>query len=255
MKQQNKIEKNKEMQNDSRIKNSTRNIIYRVSAQFATILLKFISRTIFIRMLGAEYLGIEGLFSSILQALALSDLGLDTVMVFSMYKPLAVHDEKKLSALTTFYKKIYNIIAFAITLIGIALIPFLKYLINLDTDIPYIYVYYILYLASTVSSYLVVYKTCILKADQKNYIISRNDTIFSIFTTILTTIFLFATHNYLVYLIVTVAITYAKNFYCSHLAVKMYPFINSKEYQLEKKEKKIYLKLFDLPLFISFHRH
>lgn len=223
---------------EGRIKNSVRNISYRFVSQVASIVLKFVSRTIFIYILGVEYLGINGLFSEILQMLSLADLGFGTAMVYSMYKPLAEHDEKRLTQLVALYKKIYTIIAITITVIGISLVPFLKYLVNMDKDIPYLKVYYLLYLANTVSSYLVVYKTCILNADQKNYLISKYNTIFSFISLIVTSVFLLITHNFMVYLIAQVAVTYANNFYVSHVAEKQYPYINNKVERLPKEEGK-----------------
>lgn len=222
---------------EGRIKNSVRNIIYRLVSQIATIILKFVSRTIFIQILGIEYLGINGLFSEILQMLSLADLGFGTAMVFSMYKPLAEHDEKKLSQLVALYKKVYTVIAFVITGIGVALLPFLKYLVNMEDNIPYLRTYYLLYLANTVSSYLVVYKTCILNADQKNYLVSKYNTIFSFLSLIGTTVFLFLTHNFMIYLIVQVFFTYANNFYISHVAEKMYPYIKVPVEKLSNEEE------------------
>lgn len=223
---------------EGRIKNSVRNISYRFVSQVASIVLKFVSRTIFISILGVEYLGINGLFSEILQMLSLADLGFGTAMVYSMYKPLAEHDEKRLGQLVALYKKIYTIIAITTTVIGISLVPFLKYLVNMDKDIPYLKVYYLLYLANTVSSYLVVYKTCILNADQKNYLISKYNTIFSFISLIVTSVFLLITHNFMIYLIAQVAVTYANNFYVSHVAEKQYPYINNKVEKLPKEEGK-----------------
>ena len=223
---------------NGRVKNSIRNIIYRLISQAATILLRFISRSIFIYILGVEYLGINGLFSEILQMLSLADLGFGTAMVFSMYKPLAEHNETKLAQLVQLYKKIYMIIAVVITGIGLVLVPFLQYIVNLDDNIPYLRVYYILYLANTVASYLVVYKTCILNADQKNYLVSKYNTIFNIISVIMCSAFLFITHNFMVYLIVQVAITYINNFYQSHIAEKLYPFILKKVPPLPIDERK-----------------
>lgn len=226
---------------EGRVKNSVRNIGYRLISQVASIVLKFVSRTIFIYILGVEYLGINGLFSEVLQMLSLADLGFGTAMVFSMYKPLAENDEKRLTQLVALYKRIYTIIAIVITVIGVALVPFLKYLVNLDQNIPYLKTYYLLYLANTVSSYLVVYKTCILNADQKNYLVSKYNTIFNFISLILTSAVLLLTHNFMVYLIVQVIVTYANNFYVSHVAERLYPYINNKVEKLPKEEgKKIF---------------
>ncbi|WP_295267915.1 lipopolysaccharide biosynthesis protein [uncultured Catenibacterium sp.] len=226
---------------EGRVKNSVRNIGYRLISQVASIVLKFVSRTIFIYILGVEYLGINGLFSEVLQMLSLADLGFGTAMVFSMYKPLAENDEKRLTQLVALYKRIYTIIAIVISVVGVALVPFLKYLVNLDQSIPYLKTYYLLYLANTVSSYLVVYKTCILNADQKNYLVSKYNTIFNFISLIITSAVLLLTHNFMVYLIAQVIVTYANNFYVSHVAERLYPYINNKVEKLPKEEgKKIF---------------
>lgn len=230
--------KNKRNLDEGRVKNSIRNITYRIIGQIATILLRFISRTVFIHVLRVEYLGINGVFSEILQMLSLADLGFGTAMVFSMYQPLAMHDKKKLAQLVQLYKKIYLYIAVAISVVGIALVPFLQYIINLDTNIPYIRIYYLLYLANTVSSYLVVYKTCILTADQKSYITSKYNIIFSFLSTIGCIICLLITKNFMIYLVTQVVFTYLNNFYLSHVASKMYPYINTKTEKLPSNEAK-----------------
>lgn len=210
---------------DSRVINSIRNIGYRLSSQVITILLKFVERSIFIYVLGVEYLGINGLFSQILQVLSMADLGFGTAMVYSMYKPLAEKDETKLAQLVQFYKKVYTVIAASITILGIALVPFLQYIVNLKSDIPYLRVYYLLYLANTVASYLVVYKTCILTADQKNYLVSKYNMIFRLIMTVVGTLFLWITKQFIVYLSIQVFITYVNNFTVSKIAEKRYPYI------------------------------
>lgn len=223
---------------EGRLKNSVRNIAYRLASQVASILLKFISRTVFIYILGVEYLGISGLFSEILTVLSLADLGFGTAMVFSMYKPLAEQDKRRLAQLVGLYKRIYTVIAIAIAVIGVALIPVLKYLVNLEHEIPHLTVYYLLYLANTVASYIVVYKTCILNADQKSYVVAKYNTIFSFLSLIATTVTLAVTRNFIAYLIVSVAFTYIGNYYVSHIAEKEYPYINEKVPKLPKQEGK-----------------
>lgn len=222
---------------ESRTSNSMKNIIYSWANQMLSIVLGFVSRSIFLYCLSVDYLGIQGLFGDILNMLSLADLGFGTAMTFSMYKPLAEKDYDRLAGLTNFYKKIYRIIAIVITGIGIALIPFLKYLINLDSDMPHLVIYYILYLANTVASYLVVYRTCIINADQKSHIMTKYQSIFSILCTITTSIVLLITKNYIFYLVVQVLFTYARNGYSSYIAGKMYPFL-SRKIKLPKEDTK-----------------
>lgn len=233
----------------SRTKNSIKNIIFSFSYQVLVLILGFVNRTVFINVLGVNYLGISGLFSDILSMLSLADLGFGVALTYSMYKPLAENDYERLAGLTNLYRKVYRIIALAVTVIGVALIPFLKYLVHLSRPIPHLKLYYILFLANTVASYLVVYKTSILTADQKEYILNKYRSIFSFLQTIFMTLFLWLTHNYTVYLCVQVFFTYAVNFYCSHVAEKQYPFIK-KEVELPFKEvKEIFRNLYSVFLY------
>ena len=63
-----------------------------VAIRVSTLLLSFASRTVFIYVLGAEYLGLNGLFTNILSFLALSELGLGSAIAFLLYKPIAEND-------------------------------------------------------------------------------------------------------------------------------------------------------------------
>ena len=158
-----------------RIKNTRRNAIWGIVNKFITILLPFITRTVLIYVLGVEYVGINGLFSSILQVLSLAELGFSSAIVYSMYKPLAENDNDVVCALLQFYKKIYRCIGSIVLIIGVALIPFLKYLISgsCPSDVN-IYVVYIIYLLNTSCSYfLFAYKKSLLSAVQRQDIISK----------------------------------------------------------------------------------
>ena len=152
--------------NESRTSNSIKNISANIMYQVLSFVLSFVSRTVFIQVLGVGYLGINGLFNDVLSMLNLAELGFGTAMTYSMYKPLAEKDYDTLAGLTHFYKKVYRIIAFSIALIGILLVPFLPYLVNLEQDIPNLELYYLLFISSNVASYLVTYKTTVMYAYQ-----------------------------------------------------------------------------------------
>lgn len=144
------------MKEKSRLYNVLRNIQYGLISQVLAINFSFINRTIFIKTLGSAYLGINGLFTDILTMLSLADLGLGTAMVYSFYEPLAKKDYIKISSLVNFYKRIYEYIAIIVIVIGIGLLPFLKYIINLDNGIPYIKFYYLLFVLNTAASYIYI---------------------------------------------------------------------------------------------------
>lgn len=221
----------------SRIQNSQRNLYISILSQVITLILSFVSRTVFVKTLGMDYLGVNGLFTNIISVLSLAELGVGTAIVYSMYKPLAEHDTKKLAALTQYYSTLYKMIAIIILLVGIAIFPFLDIIINLDTSIPNVKYYYLLFLGEAVTSYLIIYKTSIITADQKGYIVTRNRMIANIIASVLQILVLVSIKNYVIYLLIRILIPLAGNYYSSRVASKLYPFIDSKE-TLSKEERK-----------------
>lgn len=221
----------------SRTSKTLKNIGFEYFNQILSLILHFISRNIFIQVLGVEYLGINGLFSDILQMLSLADMGFSTAMVYSFYRPLAENDQRKIAGLIKYYRKMYMFIAIGITTMGVMLIPFLDVLVNTEKEIPFLVVYYLLNVANTVRTYLFVYKTSLITADQKQYVISKYNAIWSTASIIVQIVVLLLFHNYIIYLSVAVLMGLANNIHVSRIADKMYPAIHEQYAELDKEEK------------------
>lgn len=207
--------------------NATRNIIWGIIEKIVTILMPFICRTVFIKVLGSEYLGLNSLFTSILQVLSISELGIGTAIVFSMYKPIAEDDEYTLCALLNVYKRVYQIIGTIILVVGLAIIPVLPKLISgtYPSEVN-IYVLYLIYLLNTVIGYyLFAYKQALFSAYQRNDLLSKRTTIINFFSNFLQIVLLLAVHNYYVYLLVLPLATIVTNLANAYLANKTYPNI------------------------------
>lgn len=226
----------------SRAKKSAINIVVNIGYQIFTILMSFITRTIFIHVLGTEYLGINSLFTNILSVLSLAELGIGTAMVYCMYKPLANKDTEKLASLIQYFKVLYIRIACIVFIAGICLIPFLKYIINLESDIPNITLFYILYILDTVVSYLCVYKTSILTADQNTYVLKLYRMIFDVIRVILQVFVLLVLKNYIAYIIVQISCSVVNNIFSARYVNKKYSYINKKVDPIEKQEKALIWK-------------
>lgn len=137
-------------------------------------------RTLFLKILTAEYLGVNGLFSNILQLLSLAELGVTTAIIYRFYDPIKEGDVQKVGRLMNFFQKVYMVIAAVIMVAGIALMPFMPHLINDADTVPAdinLYVVYVLFLLNTVSTYLFSYKLLLLNADQRNYQFSIIETL------------------------------------------------------------------------------
>lgn len=225
-----------EKNDTSRLGNTLRNFKFGAAAQLLVTLLGFVSRTVFIRVLGQEYSGVNGLYTSILDVLSLTELGLADVVVFSLYKPLAEGDTKKLTALMGYYKTIYRIIALVVGLIGVALVPILRLLVKSTIDTFHLRLYYLMFLANSVCSYLLVYKSSIIQADQKRYLISKYTILFKFAATLLQMAVLLVLRNFTCYLAIQIGMTVLNNLFISRKADRLYPFLREKE-DLPKKEK------------------
>lgn len=216
------------MNSNSRTSNTTRNIITGLTNKILLLVLSFVSRKIFIIYIGVDYLGINSLFTNVLTILSLADMGFGIAMSYSYYKPLANNDNEKLAALVQFYSKIYSIISIVVTVVGIGFIPFLKYIVNTDTKIAHLYIYYLIALSNTVISYLFVYKSNIISADQKSYLVNKIQLRVNFAKIILQIICIILFQNYMIYASLDVVATLANNLIISYIADKLYPFINNK---------------------------
>lgn len=220
------------MNTKSRIFNSIRNSIAGIASQGCNIIVNFTTRLFFVKFLSAEYLGINGLFSNILTVLSLAELGVGTAIIYSLYKPVANKDEKLIAALLNYYKQAYIIIGTIITIVGMCLIPFLKYIIKDVPNISNLNIIYILFLANTAGSYFFAYRRAIFTADQREHLLSEYRMFFVILRAIGQCLILVLTKDFVLYLLIQIFCTFAENIWISYKADVYYPFLSE-----NKKEK------------------
>ena len=207
--------------------NVKRGIRYGVLYKTVTLLLPFVVQTVTLKTLGAEYAGIKGLYSSILTVLSLSELGIGTAIVYSMYKPIAEDDIKTIGALLNLYKKLYRGIGLIVLIFGLAITPFLKLLIKGEypSDIN-LHVVFLLYLLNTVISYwMYAYKSSLLNAHQRIDVVSNIGTLIQSLTCFFQVVFLLTTKNFYMFLIVSIIATVMNNIITSICVDRMYPEI------------------------------
>lgn len=197
-----------------------------MSSSFANNLflniLRFISRTIFIKVLGETYLGINGMLSNVLGLLAFADLGIGSAISFSLYKPLADKNKRKIESLMRFYKKAYFIVALVVLSAGLLILPFLYFFVKSGTEVPYLRVYYVLFLLNMVIGYLFSYKRTLIIADQKEYKIVPIIIVSNILLTVFQIIVLFVFKNYFIYLLVQTLFVLLENLLVNRYINKQY---------------------------------
>lgn len=128
----------------NRTRNTFRNIAWGSISKIVLIIFPFFVKTVIIRTIGINYLGLNNLFASIIAILNITELGFSEAVVFSLYKPLAEDDTATVCALMSYYRRIYRIIGSIVLAAGIIVLPFLPKLIK--DDVPNDINIYILYL-------------------------------------------------------------------------------------------------------------
>lgn len=222
-----------------RVRLAEKNIAFGYIGQAATALMSFVLRTIFIRNLSEQLLGINSLYTSILSILSMAELGIGTAMNFALYKPVAEEDTEKVKSYMRMYRKAYYVIALVVACIGLAIAPFLKYLIKKPgaVTVREMTLYYFIFLFNTVSTYFVSYKYSLVNAQQKNYIQTNINTITKIITTVLQILVVILTRNFLLYLLTDMFVQLAQKFFVNWYMNRLYPFLLDKDVQpLTRKE-------------------
>lgn len=224
---------------ENRTNNVKKNVFYSYVSTISISIFSIVSRTIFVYTLGADYLGVSGLFANLLGILSFSELGIGTAINFSLYKPIAENDKEKIKSLLHLYKLAYRVIAIIVTISGVVLFPFLKYFVITDIPISEINVFYFIFLFNTVSSYFVTYKTSYISALQKNYIVTNTATIGTIVTNICQIILMLLGGSYLQYLLIAAIVGLMQKIVTVVYLNKTFPLLVEKQFiPLDKETKK-----------------
>ena len=237
----------------SRTKNSALTLLTSSIRQVVQLILTFVSRTVFIHILGADYLGLNGLFSNILTILALSELGIGSAISFYLYKPIADKDKNRILALMKFYKVCYRYVGLIMLGAGCAIMPLLPKMVNFDQGLPVnLYLVYFLFLFNTCSTYLFfAYKQIIATASQEQYKIEKYNIIFNFISSGTDIVVLLILRAYIPYLVAKIIITIAKNATIALRLNRKYPFLKENtDSNISKAEtKSIFKNVFNVAVF------
>lgn len=231
-----------------RTKNASRNIVFGILLKLFQIVVPFFFRSAMIYFMGVQYLGLSGLFTSVLQVLNLAELGVGSAMVYSMYKPIAEDDKETICALMKLYRTYYRVIGLVIAVVGICLTPFIPYLVK--SDLPpelNIYVLYLMYLGATVLSYwLFAYKNCLFNAHQRNDVISKIQLVVNICQYLIQFGIIIFIKDFYVYVLVMLVLQAVTNIVTAIAANKVYPEYHAKGKLDRNFVKKINRRIKDL---------
>lgn len=208
-----------------RTKNTARNAAYGYLSRLILMIFPFLTRGLFIRLLGSEYLGLNGLFSSILTVLNMSELGFSSAIVVHMYRAIAADDGKTINALLNYYRRIYHIVGTVILCAGCAVIPFLPRLIrgSYPADINLTAVYLVFLLDTVLSYFLFAHYGSLIGAFQRNDLATKIELLVKLLMYALQISVLLVSRNYYVYLFIMPLCTVARNLMTCFAARRTFP--------------------------------
>ncbi|MBR4612156.1 MAG: oligosaccharide flippase family protein [Kiritimatiellae bacterium] len=208
-------------------RNTKRNMVANALNSGIRLVFPFLNRTLFLWLLGPAYLGLNGLFGSLLGVLVLAELGFGQAVVCSMYKPVADDDRELLCAYLKFYRMVYRCVGTTIFAIGLCLLPFLGRLVHgsVPPDIE-LHVLYVIHLVNTAASYfLFAYRGVVLGAHHRNDVITNIRTAVSVIQYVAVFLILLLTRNYYLYIISTVLFTVIQNILLVTASRRLFPDI------------------------------
>ena len=229
------------MNTDSRTKNSRKNVLIGIALALATAIISFVVRTFFIKELGKEYLGVNGLFSEIISIMSLADLGIGVAVVYHLYPCIRDNDCKKITQFLNFLRKAFNIICLCYLLVGVALLPFVQFFVkDIELDTLYLQIVFGVFVLQAASSYLFSYKTVLITADQKRFVVSIVSFLCKLGAAALSVLVLILTKNYILYLSIVIVQNLAQNIILSIYVNKHYPFVLNRDVLSSDGKKMVY---------------
>lgn len=219
----------------NRTKQSVKNASFSLMCQAFQLIFQMLTRVFFIKTIGKDYLGLNSVFTDLLTALQLVELGIGPAIAYSLYKPLAENDKEKVKSIMNLFKNAYRIIGSIVLILGFAFTPFYRFFINETTNIQNMDLIYILFVINTGISYFYSYYRTLLISDQKKYLDILIQTGITSIYLIAQIVILYLTHNYILYVLMQILGTILINLTASKVALKQYPYLKSKD--IEKLDK------------------
>lgn len=226
-----------------RIINFIKNSIYSLLSFLFLSLIGIYIRKLFTENLSIELLGLEGLFSNIVSILSLAELGVSSVINYSLYKALAEDDRDEINILMNIYRFMYRIIGCFILFVSIILYFALPFIIN-ERNLPWQYVelVYFIQIATVLSTYFIAYKRALFAADQKDYICIKVDTVCRTASNLVRVIAIVCYQSYVLYALTALFFNILANLIITYKVNKTYNFIKPIKVNIENMRSRNFFK-------------
>lgn len=238
-----------------RTRKSLRNSATAVILQVIAMLVGFFSRRIFIRILGVEVMGLNTTASSILDFLNLAELGIETAVAVTLYKPLYEGDKKSIREIVALQGRLYRIIGTFVLVGSLVVFCFMPQIFG-KSPLPlwYAYATYGVLLYSSLLWYFFNYKKNVLFADQQNYKVLLCTKLVALVKLILQTFaVLYLDHGYIWWLALEALSATVSAILIGIIVNRNYPFLKEKV-QVDSSLREKYPDIIRKTKYIAFHK-
>ncbi|WP_349671683.1 hypothetical protein [Lacrimispora sp.] len=212
-----------------RTKRSLLNVSVTLMTNVIILLTAFLVQKILLSTLGSDYNGVNGLFTSIISMMSLTDLGIGSAIIYHLYRPAAASDRDVICSLLRFYRNSYVVISFVILLIGIVVAFFIPGLVGTVTVHENLYLIFALFMADCLISYFLSYKKSLLYAYQMNYVLDGVHFVFYMIQNVAQILALIYFKSFIAFLLLKTISKTIENITITIYIRKRYPFTNKKE--------------------------
>lgn len=206
---------------------------------FLISVIMFLQNKYFVEYMGIKTLGIMKLFSQLLQYLNIVEMGLGSASTFALYKPLAEKNYKQISVILSTIKNIYNKIAILLFILGILVTPIIPFFMKVKFFDKIIYIYWILYVLNTVSTYLFIKYVILFTANQEFIYVRFIQSLSKIIYQILQIFFIVKYKSFIIFIILLILDNLTQYILFKRYFNKNYYFIYSTKERYKELNKDI----------------
>ncbi|WP_349666705.1 hypothetical protein [Lacrimispora sp.] len=211
-----------------RTQRSITNVFVTLLTNAIILVTAFIVQKLLILKLGSDYNGINGLFTSVISMMSLTDLGIGSAIVYHLYSPAARADYDVICSLLKFYRNSYIIISVVVSVIGCVLMVFIPELVGNIVINDNLYIIFFFFLIDCLVSYFLSYRKSLLYAYQLNYVLDGIHFIYYILQNVAQIFVLVYFQNFILFLLLKTLCKIIENITISEYIKRHYPFTRNK---------------------------
>ena len=161
------------MTKESRTHKSLLNAKVNLVFYFLALIVSFFSRKIFLDHLGADFMGLTGTLQNILGFLNLAELGVGASVSYALYQPIAKGNKEEINRIVSVFGCLYRYIGGFVLAAGIIVSAFFPLMFRHTIfELGIVYFAFFSFLTSSLIGYFINYRSILLYADQKHYVVT-----------------------------------------------------------------------------------